>query len=58
MSEVPFYQTRAGRRFYEATVPELVRQIARLNDLLAVIVQSLEQPDPRESSKGETDGHP
>lgn len=30
----PFHQTRMGQRFYEHTVPELVRQLTRLNDLL------------------------
>jgi hypothetical protein len=29
-----FFQTAMGRRFYEHTVPELVRQLARLNELL------------------------
>lgn len=32
MNEVPFYQTRAGRTFYEKTLPELVEQIRRLAD--------------------------
>lgn len=30
----PFHQTRMGQRYYEHTVPELVRQLTRLNDLL------------------------
>ena len=34
MSGVPFHQTRMGQRFYEHTMPELVRQLTRLNDLL------------------------
>ena len=32
-SETPFYQTRMGQRFYEHTMPELVKQLARLNEL-------------------------
>lgn len=32
MSEPAFYQTRAGRTFYERTLPELVEQIRRLAD--------------------------
>lgn len=32
MSEPAFYQTRAGRTFYEKTLPELVEQIRRLAD--------------------------
>ena len=34
MSEPRFFQTRMGRQFYEGTVPELVKQLARLNELL------------------------
>ena len=32
MTEVPFYQTRAGRTIYEKTLPELVKEIRRLAD--------------------------
>ncbi len=39
MSEVPFYQTRAGRQFYESTMPALVAELSRLNDLLAKLVE-------------------
>ena len=34
MSEVQFFQTRMGQRFYEHTMPELVRQLTSLNDFL------------------------
>ena len=34
MSETPFFKTRMGQRFYERTMPELVKQLERLNDLL------------------------
>ena len=43
MSEPQFFQTRMGRQYYEATVPNLVRQIARLNDLLERLVERLEK---------------
>jgi len=43
MSHVPFYQTRTGRQFYEITMPELVRQLTRLNDMFAVYVELVEQ---------------
>jgi hypothetical protein len=39
MSDVQFYQTKAGRQYYEVTMPELVRQLHRLNDLLALAVE-------------------
>lgn len=34
MSETPFYKTRMGHQFYERNVPELVKQLKRLNELL------------------------
>lgn len=30
MSDVQFYRTQMGHRFYEATAPALVRELARL----------------------------
>lgn len=41
MGNIQFFQTRMGQRFYEHTLPELVRQIARLNDLLERIAAKL-----------------
>ena len=38
MSEPKFFQTRMGKTFYEHTMPELVRQLERLNDLLERLV--------------------
>lgn len=41
MSDVQFHQTRMGQRFYESTMPDLVRELTRLNGnierLLAVV---------------------
>jgi hypothetical protein len=31
---IDFYRTRMGQTFFEATVPRLVAELARLNDLL------------------------
>ena len=42
---VEFYQTRAGRRFYEATLPDLVRELKRLADAAERIATSLEKND-------------
>ena len=33
-----FFQTPMGRRFYEHTVPELVRQITRVADALEALI--------------------
>ena len=41
MSEVPFHATRMGARFYEHTVPELVKQITRLADALERIADTV-----------------
>ncbi len=38
MSETPFYNTRMGHRFYESTMPALVKQLERLNELLEKLV--------------------
>jgi hypothetical protein len=48
MPEIPFHQTRNGRVFYERTMPELVRQLGRLNDLLERLVaaQGARDRDP------------
>ena len=55
MSETPFHQTAMGRDFYERTIPALVREISRLNDLLAKLAaQRAERPVGGKSS-GEKD---
>ena len=45
--ETPFYKTRMGQSYYEHTAPELVRQLARLNDLLErlLVVQERGRPE-------------
>ena len=45
MAETPFYATRMGRRFYESTMPRLVEQLERLNDLLARLVEQQQTRD-------------
>ena len=45
MSDIHFFQTKMGRQYYEVTMPELVRQLHRLNDLLALAVEELQKPD-------------
>ncbi len=43
MNETPFFMTRMGQRFYEHTMPELVRQLERLNELLERGVRNTER---------------
>ena len=40
MSDVQFFQTRMGRTFYEHTMPELLREIKKLNELLQKLVEA------------------
>jgi len=40
MSDVQFFQTRMGRTFYEHTMPELVREIKKLNELLQKLLEA------------------
>ena len=49
---VEFFQTRMGRQFYEYTMPELVRQIAKLNELLEQLVATQER-DGRRNDDGD-----
>lgn len=49
---IQFWQTPMGKRFYEHTLPELVREVTRLNNNLEKLVCTLwesriEQARPR-----------
>ncbi len=44
MSGIPFHQTPMGRRFYESTMPALVRELARLNKNLERFVARAGEP--------------
>lgn len=43
MSEPQFFQTRMGQRFYEHTMPELVRAVERLNENLERLAAATER---------------
>ena len=43
MSDVEFYQTRAGRTYYEKTLPELVEQLRRLATAVEKLVAQKDQ---------------
>ena len=53
MSDVPFYRTQMGHRFYEATAPSLVRELARLNDNLERLLALVEREPTSEATKSE-----
>ena len=44
MSSNEFYRTKMGHIYFERTLPELVRQITRLNELLERLVDRLLEP--------------
>ena len=51
MSDIHFYRTIMGQRFYEATAPALVRELTRLNDnleRLATLLATQTPPAPKE----------
>ncbi len=52
MSEPKFFQTRMGQRFYEHSVPELVRQLERLNELLERLL-AVQERQQREKYDGD-----
>ncbi len=50
MSGPQFFQTRMGKQYYEATLPNLVKQLAQLNKLLGRLVDRLEVNDTGDES--------
>ena len=42
-----FFRTRMGQTFYEATMPSLVRELARLNDNLERLVALAAKQEPK-----------
>ena len=51
MNETPFFMTRMGHTYYEHTMPELVRQITRLNELLERLVRQTDAGDDSHGSE-------
>lgn len=44
----PFYRTAMGREYYDKTIPDLVRQIEKLNEILARLVERLPEKKTEE----------
>ena len=49
MSETPFYKTRMGHQFYDRTMPALVKQLERLNELLERLVDQQQDREDTEA---------
>lgn len=61
MSDLQFFRTVMGQRFYEGTVPALVRELARLNTNLEKLVEHLErngQPETKPEPAAKEDATP
>ena len=41
MDHVPFYKTRMGEKFVCKTVPDLIRQLERLNQILERLLERM-----------------
>ena len=56
MNDTQFHQTRMGQQYYERTLPEIARQLDRLNELLERLVTLVESksagPDKSQRSSG------
>ena len=48
MDYVPFYKTRMGEKFVCKTVPDLIRQLEKLNEILARIVDRMPEQEKEE----------
>ena len=49
MNGPQFFETRAGREYYEVTLPNLTRQISRLADMLALVVEIEEKKQDKQN---------
>ena len=49
MSETPFFKTRMGHQFYDRTMPALVKQLERLNELLERLVDQRQDREDTEA---------
>ena len=58
MSDIPFFMTAMGRRHYEHTMPELVRQLARLNDNLERLAARMPAPETEATTEANDDEAP
>ena len=58
MDHVPFYKTRMGERFYCKTVPDLIRQLERLNDTLERLFDQLRERQGRSTDATEVEPKP
>ena len=59
MTDTPFHATVMGRRYYEHTAPEFVRQLTRVADALERLIETQRPEEPAAqpaTTQGERDG--
>lgn len=54
MTQIQFHETRAGAEFYRRTMPELVKQLTRIADALAKVVEREEPEAASEQGQGDS----
>ncbi len=52
MTGPQFIATRAGRTYYEVTLPNMIQQLSRIADLLGLLVESVEKQQENPTPKG------
>ncbi|MBU8920923.1 MAG: hypothetical protein KOO63_03585 [Bacteroidales bacterium] len=52
MSVPQFFETRVGREFYQVTVPNIARELHRLNDILGLLVELVECKKEKPKTNG------
>ena len=52
MSEIQFFQTRMGAKFFEGTMPEIAEQLERLNANLEALLIALREPGETPPNEG------
>ena len=55
MGDIDFHRTRMGHIYYEQTLPNLVRELTRLNDLIERLVDRLPAPGQPEAATSPTE---
>ena len=44
----PFYRTAMGRQYYEKTIPDLIRQLEKLNKILGRLIEQMPESEKEE----------
>ena len=53
MSDIPFYQTRMGAKFFEADIPKLIDTLERLTEAVEKLVDANEDGNEPKQEDGQ-----